>query len=58
VTRRWHCPARFVDSTARAAQLGDRAWHDVLDDHDRRVRAAVEGAGGRVVKTTGDDLHR
>jgi class 3 adenylate cyclase/pimeloyl-ACP methyl ester carboxylesterase len=46
----------IVDSTLRAAQLGDRAWHDVLDDHDRRVRAAVEGTGGRVVKTTGDGV--
>jgi class 3 adenylate cyclase len=46
----------IVDSTLHAAQLGDRAWHDVLDDHDRRVRAAVEGAGGHVVKTTGDGV--
>jgi class 3 adenylate cyclase len=46
----------IVDSTAHAARLGDRGWHDVLDDHDRRVRAAVEGAGGRVVKTTGDGV--
>jgi len=46
----------IVDSTLHAAQLGDRAWHDVLDDHDRRVRVAVESAGGRVVKTTGDGV--
>ena len=46
----------IVDSTARAAQLGDRRWHDVLDDHDGRARAAVEHAGGRIVKTTGDGV--
>jgi class 3 adenylate cyclase len=46
----------IVDSTARAAALGDRRWHDVLDDHDTRARAAVERAGGRVVKTTGDGV--
>jgi class 3 adenylate cyclase/pimeloyl-ACP methyl ester carboxylesterase len=46
----------IVDSTAHAAKLGDRGWHDVLDDHDHRVRVAVERAGGRVVKTTGDGV--
>jgi class 3 adenylate cyclase/esterase/lipase len=46
----------IVDSTARAARLGDRRWHDVLDDHDARTRAAVERAGGRVVKTMGDGV--
>jgi class 3 adenylate cyclase/pimeloyl-ACP methyl ester carboxylesterase len=46
----------IVDSTAHAAQLGDRRWHDVLDDHDQRVRAAVERAGGQVIKTTGDGV--
>ena len=44
----------IVGSTERAAALGDRRWRDLLDEHDRRVRALVEGAGGRVVKTTGD----
>jgi class 3 adenylate cyclase len=28
----------------------------VLDDHDGRARAAVEHAGGRMVKTTGDGV--
>jgi class 3 adenylate cyclase len=46
----------IVDSTAHAAQLGDRGWHDMLDDHDRRARAIVERSGGRVVKTTGDGV--
>jgi class 3 adenylate cyclase/pimeloyl-ACP methyl ester carboxylesterase len=46
----------IVDSTAHAARLGDRRWHDVLDEHDRRVRATVARGGGRVVKTTGDGV--
>jgi class 3 adenylate cyclase len=46
----------IVDSTGRAAALGDRRWRDVLDEHDRRVRATVERAGGRVVKSTGDGV--
>jgi class 3 adenylate cyclase len=46
----------IVDSTGRAAALGDRRWRDVLDEHDRRVRATVERAGGRIVKSTGDGV--
>src|SRR5262245_45464090 len=46
----------IVDSTVHVAALGDRGWHDVLDDHDRRVRAIVDRSGGRVVKTTGDGV--
>jgi class 3 adenylate cyclase len=46
----------IVGSTERAAELGDRRWREVLDEHDRRVRRAVEAAGGRVVKTTGDGV--
>jgi class 3 adenylate cyclase len=41
-------------STARAAQLGDRAWRDVLQAHDRAVRGIVARHRGRLVKTTGD----
>jgi len=43
-----------VDSTARAAAMGDRRWREVLEQHDRVVRAAIEGARGREVKTMGD----
>jgi class 3 adenylate cyclase len=43
-----------VDSTARAAFVGDRAWRAVLDSHDHLVRDKVERGGGRVVKSTGD----
>jgi class 3 adenylate cyclase len=44
----------IVDSTARAATLGDRAWRELLERHDALVRVGVDGAGGRVVKSTGD----
>ena len=45
-----------VDSTQRAADLGDAAWRDVLERHDALVRERVEAAGGRVVKTLGDGV--
>lgn len=44
----------LVDSTKHAAEAGDRHWHDLLDAHDRNVRVALQRAGGREVKTTGD----
>ena len=46
----------LVDSTGTAARLGDAAWHDLLDEHDRAAFAAVHATGGRVVKTTGDGV--
>ncbi len=46
----------IVGSTGRAAALGDRAWRDVLDDHDGVIRRLVEAAGGHCVKTTGDGV--
>ncbi|HKZ19837.1 MAG TPA: adenylate/guanylate cyclase domain-containing protein [Acidimicrobiia bacterium] len=44
----------IVDSTARAARLGDRRWRALLDDHDRLIRAELARRGGREVKRTGD----
>jgi class 3 adenylate cyclase len=44
----------IVDSTAKAAELGDRRWREVLDAHDTVVRRELSRAGGREVKTTGD----
>jgi class 3 adenylate cyclase len=46
----------IVDSTSRAAQLGDRKWRTLLDLHDRTSQRIVERYGGRVVKQTGDGL--
>ncbi len=44
----------IVGSTQRAAELGDRAWRDLLDSHDERSATLVERHRGRIVKRTGD----
>jgi pimeloyl-ACP methyl ester carboxylesterase len=44
----------LVDSTAHAAAAGDRAWRDLLDDHDALVARQVERYRGTLVKSTGD----
>lgn len=44
----------LVASTERAAELGDRAWRDLLEAHDGLVRAELARWGGREVDTTGD----
>ena len=44
----------IVASTARAAQLGDEAWRDLLERHDALVDQIVAAHGGRVVKHVGD----
>ena len=43
-----------VESTGRAAALGDRRWTDLLDAHDHAVRRELEVFRGHEVKTTGD----
>lgn len=44
----------IVESTRRAAELGDRRWRDLLDAHHRLVRRELERYRGREVKTMGD----
>jgi class 3 adenylate cyclase len=44
----------IVESTKRAAQVGDTRWRELLAEHDRDVRQALERFRGREVKTTGD----
>jgi class 3 adenylate cyclase len=44
----------IVGSTERAAELGDRRWLDLLDDHYRRIRWEVERFGGTEIRTLGD----
>ena len=44
----------IVASTTRAAELGDRAWREVLERHDALVGRVVSEHGGRVVKHIGD----
>jgi class 3 adenylate cyclase len=46
----------IVDSTGRAAALGDRSWRQLLDRHDDLARAEVERWHGQLVKTTGDGI--
>jgi class 3 adenylate cyclase/pimeloyl-ACP methyl ester carboxylesterase len=46
----------IVSSTARAAELGDRRWKELLDGHDRAVRRVVEEHRGQAVNTTGDGM--
>ncbi len=44
----------IVDSTCRAAQMGDRDWHALLDAHDAVVRSQLARFRGREVNTSGD----
>jgi class 3 adenylate cyclase len=44
----------IVDSTRRAAEMGDRDWHALLDAHDVIVRAQLARFRGREVSTSGD----
>ena len=46
----------IVDSTGRAAALGDREWRRTLDRHDAAARAEVERWRGTLVKSTGDGI--
>jgi class 3 adenylate cyclase/esterase/lipase len=62
-TRHEHEPDRMLatvlitdicDSTARAAEMGDRGWRFLLERHDALFRQALERHRGREVKRTGD----
>jgi class 3 adenylate cyclase len=44
----------IVESTRRAAEMGDRDWHALLDAHDAVVRAQLARFRGREVNTSGD----
>ena len=44
----------IVDSTAQSAALGDRAWRDVSEHHDRVTRAQLARFRGREIRWTGD----
>lgn len=44
----------IVGSTAQAADLGDRHWRHLLDDHDHVVRHELSQHRGREIATTGD----
>ncbi len=44
----------IVDATARAAELGDGRWRDLLARHDEELRKVLARFDGREVKTVGD----
>jgi class 3 adenylate cyclase len=44
----------IVDSTRRAAALGDSRWRDLLERHDALVRGHLARHRGQEVKSTGD----
>jgi class 3 adenylate cyclase/pimeloyl-ACP methyl ester carboxylesterase len=46
----------IVESTQRAASLGDAVWRERLDEHDRIAQRAIEQHRGRLIKTTGDGM--
>ncbi len=46
----------IVESTRRAAEVGDAAWRRLLEQHDELVNEQVTKAGGRVVKSLGDGV--
>jgi class 3 adenylate cyclase len=44
----------IVGSTERLAAMGDAAWRDLLDRHNRTVRAQLDRSGGREIDNAGD----
>jgi len=46
----------IVDSTGRAATLGDSRWRDLLSEHNRAAASEIEAERGRLVKSTGDGV--
>jgi len=46
----------IVGSTQKVAEVGDRAWNDLLARHHRLVRAQLARFRGREVDTTGDGV--
>jgi len=44
----------IVGSTARAAELGDRVWKDLLNQHHALVRDQLQRHRGREINTLGD----
>jgi peptide/nickel transport system substrate-binding protein len=46
----------IVGSTELAAELGDRGWRDLVQEHHRLVRAALRRHGGREIDTAGDSF--
>lgn len=46
----------LVNSTARTAAVGDRAWSETLQQHDTIAWSTADRHGGTIIKSTGDGL--
>jgi class 3 adenylate cyclase len=46
----------IVGSTKTLAEIGDKQWRDLLEQHDMVLRQQLVTFGGREVKTTGDGI--
>ena len=46
----------IVDSTKRAAELGDQRWRDLLDNHVKMTRRELARFRGQEIKNTGDGI--
>ena len=44
----------IVDSTTIVSRVGDDAWRQLIDQHDRATAQSVKAAGGQLIKSTGD----
>jgi class 3 adenylate cyclase len=44
----------IVHSTNRAAEVGDKAWHELLERHNELVRERLSQFRGREIKSVGD----
>ena len=44
----------IVDSTKRAAEMGDSRWRDVLDTHNAVMLREIDRFRGRAIRSTGD----
>lgn len=44
----------IVGSTATLERLGDRAWAQLVQEHNRRIRAAIDRHRGREIDAAGD----
>ena len=44
----------IVASTKKAAEIGDRRWRDLVDNHNALVQKTIARFSGRVVESTGD----
>lgn len=46
----------IVNSTRRAAEMGDQRWRGLLDNHDHLARQIIDRHRGSLVKNTGDGV--